>query len=821
MADAKIIITADTSQAQRALGDLQRSLSQVESAATKGGGGGGGIGGALASTFKVGAAAAAALGVAVGALAVKAVGTAIEMENLRIRLDALGGSSEAGAKSLEVITAAAQKLPFSLKEIANASTSLITVSKDTNDLGKNIQLTADIAAASGLSFQDTAQQIQRAFSSGAASADMFRERGILASAGFQAGVTYSIDETRKKFEQFGKTIEGVSNRLNDTLTGALSQLGDQFDKLQAAFGKPISTALGAAINMLVDDINKASESTTNLATTLGQKAALAIADFIDFIALMADAVYGVYQTYKPLLDILLKLSLMLGDVIVRAVGLAIYAFSKLTTVVGALTDALGLTDGAADKLSRLGDIGLDLAKKGLPGLKDAAKDALGAMAGGADGARTSLGKYSQAIRDSIAQQIKAANSAKNLPANVTLPLGNKGYEQDAITKKYILDLDLAIVNAGIMDNTERAVGVKLAEYRSKVTQEIYDKEKGTVEQLLLQLYSADKLRELKVAQNSAQESYNALSIKNLNLREEELAVANKRNEVGKAFNSDMEEAVRKTVRLGQATKDALSGFAVFNRVNPVVAMQSQYASEQQQLKAALDAKMVSEQEYQDSLLALKKEYSDKSNQLYISQIENEKSQRTTQIQAEQMRLGKTAEQARTYAEFEMKTTAEKTQFALEQGANIFNALGAQNKKAFEAAKAFNIANAIMNTYMSVTKALASYPFPFSLIAAGGALAFGMAQVGQIRSQQYSGRALGGPVMGNQSYIVGENGPEMFTPATSGKITRNDQLGGGATTNINFTIVANDTEGFDQLLTSRKGVIQQIISDAMLERGQRM
>jgi hypothetical protein len=33
-------------------------------------------------------------------------------------------------------------------------------------------------------------------------------------------------------------------------------------------------------------------------------------------------------------------------------------------------------------------------------------------------------------------------------------------------------------------------------------------------------------------------------------------------------------------------------------------------------------------------------------------------------------------------------------------------------------------------------------------------------------------------------------------------------------------VANDTQGFDQLLSSRKGVIQQIISDAMLERGQR-
>ena len=75
-------------------------------------------------------------------------------------------------------------------------------------------------------------------------------------------------------------------------------------------------------------------------------------------------------------------------------------------------------------------------------------------------------------------------------------------------------------------------------------------------------------------------------------------------------------------------------------------------------------------------------------------------------------------------------------------------------------------------------------------------------------------------MGNKPYLVGENGPELFTPNTTGSITRNSDLQSGGPVNINFTIVANDTKGFDQLLSSRKGVIQQIISDAMLERGQR-
>ena len=176
--------------------------------------------------------------------------------------------------------------------------------------------------------------------------------------------------------------------------------------------------------------------------------------------------------------------------------------------------------------------------------------------------------------------------------------------------------------------------------------------------------------------------------------------------------------------------------------------------------------------------------------------------------------------AKTRTDFEKKTELEKTQFALDQGAQLFTALGAQNRKAFEAAKAFNIANAIMNTYMAATKALATYPPPFSFIAAAAAVGMGLAQVAQIRSQQYSGRALGGPVMGNQSYIVGERGPELFTPSTTGSITRNDQLNGSGVVNVNFSIQAVDATSVDALLYQRRGLITQIISDAMMEKGQR-
>jgi hypothetical protein len=354
------------------------------------------------------------------------------------------------------------------------------------------------------------------------------------------------------------------------------------------------------------------------------------------------------------------------------------------------------------------------------------------------------------------------------------------------------------------------------------------------------LQNAKLRNELAANQVTVQNETVRLGIQDLNVREQQAAVDAARVKHGSLLTKEMEAQVRATVQQTQQNRETLAieqarrkltgsmttvetvqrGVTVTQRLSPESNLAQEYKMDLDSQKALLDTKLINEQQYQDNLLRLRTEYTNKANQLYIQQAANERTQRNVSIQAEQMRLGKTAEQAKTFADFEMKTNAEKTQFAIQAGSQVFSALGAQNKKAFEAAKAFNIANAVMNTYMAVTKALASYPFPFSLIAAGGALAFGLAQVAQIRSQQYSGRQLGGPVMAGETYMVGENGPELFTPNNTGSITRNNELGGGGTTNVNFTIVANDAQGFDDLLLQRRGMITQMISDAQLERGMR-
>ena len=260
------------------------------------------------------------------------------------------------------------------------------------------------------------------------------------------------------------------------------------------------------------------------------------------------------------------------------------------------------------------------------------------------------------------------------------------------------------------------------------------------------------------------------------------------------------------------------------------------------LQQRLDAGLISTTEYHSALSQLEYEYllrKEQMNQAITDKISaynlaaaNKEveavltgqqrilSEKAKAAYQEQGRQEKHQDMVKNRVEFEKKSEYEKAQWAIQQGASVFDSLAANNKEAFEAAKAFNIANAIMNTYTGATKALATYPPPFNFIAAAAVVAGGLAQVASIRSQQYSGRQLGGPVMGNKSYIVGEAGPELFTPTNSGSITRNGSLGSGGETNVNFTIVANDSQGFDDLLIQRQGMIKQMISDAMIDRGQR-
>ena len=82
-----------------------------------------------------------------------------------------------------------------------------------------------------------------------------------------------------------------------------------------------------------------------------------------------------------------------------------------------------------------------------------------------------------------------------------------------------------------------------------------------------------------------------------------------------------------------------------------------------------------------------------------------------------------------------------------------------------------------------------------------------------------GRANGGPTKGGSPYIVGERGPELFVPNTTGKVVSNEELNSGSDAPIiNFNINAMDTQTGVEFLIKNKPQIINMVTQGYNQRG---
>ena len=80
------------------------------------------------------------------------------------------------------------------------------------------------------------------------------------------------------------------------------------------------------------------------------------------------------------------------------------------------------------------------------------------------------------------------------------------------------------------------------------------------------------------------------------------------------------------------------------------------------------------------------------------------------------------------------------------------------------------------------------------------------------------RADGGPVSRGKSYIVGERGPEMFTPGSTGMITPNHELGGSSTNVVvNVDASGSSVEGDEQRGRELGRLISVAVQSELLEQ----
>jgi hypothetical protein len=173
----------------------------------------------------------ALIGLGAGLAIRSLVKTGMEIEGLQVRLKFLFGSAKEGSKAFDEMAKFAAKVPFSLEQIQQGSGVLAVVSKDAEELARNMELTGNVAAVTGLDFKTTAEQIQRSLSAGISAADLFRDRGVKSMLGFKAGAVVSVEETAEAFKRvFGANGQfgGATDELAKTFEGTLSMIGDKF-----------------------------------------------------------------------------------------------------------------------------------------------------------------------------------------------------------------------------------------------------------------------------------------------------------------------------------------------------------------------------------------------------------------------------------------------------------------------------------------------------------------------------------------------------------------------------------------------------------------
>jgi tape measure domain-containing protein len=820
MADAQIRITADTSQAERALGNLQNAL------------------GAVAGAF-------------IANSAINYISDLQDMSNkIRVSISdqnlfgdsllAVANIARATGSNLGAVADLYSKVSFNAERLGLTQA----------QVGAATQNFAEALRYSGASAQGAAAslyQYGQMLNSGKVGGDEFRT--LLENMGpamvlmaknagipfkqFREQVSAGIIDVKDFNTMLANSSADIKSKLGDiplTLNQSVENIKTNFAlmilKIDQATGA--SAALGRMFNYLADNID----------IVVGVAAGFFAAWAVGRVIAVAQAIYGIVTALRAMTAMTAMatggLSLILG----AAAGLAAWkltgdAMEKSKEKMKEIAD---LQKDANDELQAMKmsyDAISDKIKTDiLPGLQDQLKLA-GMSKDQRDVESKVLPIIAQLTKGMTDEQKKqVASKFDGVRATVAATIAQEKLSkltEDQTNKNNL------IAAQGEQDIARRNVLVALEAKRVEYGDAFFNKNRQIIEQTIraeqVQKMLTERMDEYRAAQEQVrlggildpkQAAIEAdISAKRLKYGSDYTAELEAQDRLRKAalYDADQQNQIQKTFNdlTRQQTELETAGRAASMFGGTKEGQAVDFSRQQDALKMLRDKGKIDEQSYLDQRVLMNQEAADRMLQYdqKIGEARLKQGGVTNQAIIDAVKMQQVNVQMIQQGGI---VGAQGVLGALDQ---VMSAMGQNSRKAFEAHKALAIAQAVISTYQAAAMAIAFPPGPpLSFIYVAGAIAAGFAQINAIRSQQYSGKKVGGGVSANTPYIVGENGPELFTPSSSGQITPNDKMGGGGVTNVNFTIVANDTAGFDQLLASRKGVIQQIISDAMLEKGRR-
>ena len=721
----------------------------------------------------------ALIGLGVGAVLKSFVDVGKEVESLRTRFKFLFGSADEGAVAFDNLTKFASKVPFSLQEISRASGNLAVVAQDADDLNRILEITGNVAAVTGLDFETTASQIQRAFSGGIGAADLFRERGVRALLGFQNGAKVTAEETVARFEElfsgdgrFAKATE----ELAQTLEGTLSMLGDKYFKFQKEvadnFFDEFKKEFGD-LNKFLEDNELAIES---FAQDLGTVLADAIVIFGDAIKVVKDNSDLLLNVFKTLIGLKIaafalgaaKGFLILASSILASASAAQVFNSRIGFGLGALVtrgvnfidDLIASNEELAPSLLEtanqiknlfqdIGEFsdGLDRLNNNFISAEESAENFQKSLAevNAALIARQGFKNLDEFLAKNKTTYEKIAEQTENFFKTDIQKLKDKQQEELKVIEKAQNDVlkKLDLIEKGKLKVTDRT-------HQSLIERQ---KELGTLLIAVEQKYQ-DQITEI---QNTANEERKAEQLKIF-------------EEIGEKFDEHFK-------KMNETMMEQRSIIEI---------LQDKYSDFNKDFNANLEIANA----LTDAFVDLKKGIGDAVAQSVV--------------------FGKTFQE--TFGNVARQALASLISSLVQVGVQLL---------ANQVIQMLGMQSAEKNTSNSMKKIQAdALPTAFLVsLATGGRNAIG-AIAGTLATfavtSALGSRQNGGPVFAGQPYLVGEQGKEMFVPNQSGTIVSNRDMNQGTVVNVN--IMANDTQGFDDLLVKRRSVIVNVINDALNSQG---
>lgn len=779
-----------------------------------------------------------ALGAIGGGNVIKSiVSTTSKFQDLRIALNSVTGSAQAGSEAMGFIKEFAATSIFEVDTLTKSFIQLKAAGIDpTRKLLTTFQDVASVTTDRVGALQAMTDLFSRTTGGGLGLIELER----LATRGIDVfGILEEqMGLTRLQVADFGKTAEGAA-KIKDALLKGLDQrfggaaaasmksLSGTFSNLQDNIMNVMDT-IGAQgfLQVLTDVTAELSNFLGNneqVAIALGQKLTKAALFAVDAFHLVRANIGFIGKAFIAFFGLKIGLAVgsmaaAFGSTLVKGLVLAAKAVKALTLVAARNPFiAAGLLIAAGVEAVTGAFSGL-AEKMNLGGVAD---EALDALVGGFEKVGEAIGLDTKAIDEFYAKMNSLDERAAAAGAKYKENLETHNQTNKVLTEeeKKQQQIQRAL--------ERRAVSVD--EYLGKLQREIellgmsteareyeveLDKRKNDLAQAL-----GVKVNELASAE-----------VKLLETKVKELQAAQKQLELQKKIDSAATDLFNKTKTYAQEELKLMEqGLARALEIE-----KEKYDKGELNFVDYQARKLDLEKTYQDELTRINKESLEKQDADYMASLEKrlkasqgaiatELTERDKQYLQRKGNEERTSQIVRDRIEFEKKSELEKTQFGLDQGAKFFQGLSAYNKKFFAAYKAFAIAQAIINTYQGATKALATYPPPFNFIAAAATVASGLAQVATIRAQTAQ---RGGTLIGGSAAVVGEDGPELIVPKQPSTVIPREVkdavegLGNNKSgpVNVNFNITTVDAASFDQLLIERRGTIVGLINQAVERRG---